>query len=67
MPVPRRRNKKGGLAIFNPLAITKLLDINFVFQNSRTLLLYGFAPAVVLMGMLSEPAPASWFDLINIW
>ena len=45
----------------------KLLDIDFVFQKTRTLLFYGFAPSVVIMGMLTEPAPASWFELINIW
>jgi hypothetical protein len=28
-------------------------------------LLFGFAPAVVLIGMMTEPRP-SWIDLINI-
>ena len=45
----------------------KVLDIDFVFSNTKTLLLYTFAPAVVVLGMWTEPAPASWFDLINIW
>jgi hypothetical protein len=67
MPVPRRRKKNGAVALLNPLALTKVLDISFVFQKSRMLLLYGFAPSVVLMGMFSEPGPASWFELINIW
>ena len=68
MPVPRRRKGTGaGALIKSPMAIFKVLDINFVFQKTRTLLLYGIAPSVILMGMFTEPAPASFFDLINIW
>lgn len=68
MGVPRRRKSKGGTSLIKkPLMLFKLLDIDFVFQKTRTLLFYGFAPSVVIMGMLTEPAPASWFELINIW
>ena len=68
MPVPRRRKAQGVSALVkSPLMVFKLLDINFVFQNTRQLLFYGFAPTVVVMGMLTEPTPASWFDLINIF
>jgi hypothetical protein len=68
MPVPRRRKAKGmGALVQSPLLLLKLLDIDFVFQKSRTVLLYGFAPTVVAMGMFTEPSPVSWLDLINIW
>ena len=68
MPVPKRRQGKGVRALINaPSMALKLLDIDFVFTNTKTLLLYGFAPAVVVLGMWTEPAPASWFDLVNIW
>lgn len=68
MPVPRRRSPKGPMALVkSPSNILKLLDIDFVFQKTKVLLLYGFAPSVILLGMYREPAPASWFDLINIW
>jgi hypothetical protein len=43
-----------------------LFDIDFVFRNTRPFLLYLFAPTVVVIGMMTEPRPASWFDLINI-
>lgn len=68
MPVPRRRKSSGisGL-VKSPGLVFKALDINFMFQKSKTLLLWGFTPAVILTGMLTEPAPASWFELINIW
>jgi hypothetical protein len=44
----------------------KLLDIHFVFSYTRILLLYGFAPAVIFIGMNTDPKPASWLELINI-
>jgi hypothetical protein len=46
--------------------IFKIVDIDFLFQNTRIALLYGFAPTVIVIGMLTEPSPASWFDIINI-
>ena len=49
-----------------PSMALKLLDINFVFQNSRKVLFYGFAPAVIVIGMMTEPRPAIWIDIINI-
>jgi hypothetical protein len=50
-----------------PSMALKVLDIDFVFRHTKTFLLYGFAPGVILLGMFKEPAPASWFELINIW
>lgn len=68
MPVPKRRKPKGGaMAAYNPLQLLNLLDIHFMFTKTRSLLLYGFAPTVIVMGMFTEPAPASWLELINIW
>eukprot|EP00525_Craspedostauros_australis_P005986 CAMPEP_0198109636 /NCGR_PEP_ID=MMETSP1442-20131203/1693_1 /TAXON_ID= /ORGANISM="Craspedostauros australis, Strain CCMP3328" /LENGTH=68 /DNA_ID=CAMNT_0043765385 /DNA_START=131 /DNA_END=334 /DNA_ORIENTATION=+ len=68
MPVPKRRKSSGSSALLAaPAAALKLLDIDYIFQRSRTLLFYTFAPSVILMGMLREPAPTSWFELINIW
>lgn len=43
-----------------------MLDVNYIFAKTRTLLLYGFAPAVVLIGLRTEPRPSPW-DLVNIW
>ena len=73
MPVPRRRNKAAGggggtLATISPsLILSKMFDIDFIFQKSKTLLFYAFTPAVVYIGMTTEPSPASWFELINIF
>ena len=49
-----------------PSQILGLLDINYVFQKARVLLLYSFAPAVVMIGLRTEPRPSP-LDLINIW
>ena len=65
MAVPKRRKGSRSLTRLPSLAL-RCLDIDFVFQKSRTLLLWGFAPAVVLIGMMTEPRPGSWLDLINI-
>ena len=69
MPVPRRRQSKGlGGLITSPTALlSNLFDIDFIFQRSKTLLYYGFTPMVIYIGMTTEPSPASWFDLINIF
>ena len=68
MPVPHRRKSKGVFSIVkSPMMLTKIFDINFMFQKTKTLLLWGFTPAVIFSGMLTEPAPTSWFELINIW
>jgi hypothetical protein len=67
MPVPRRRNSTGTVSVSQ---LTKkallVLDINFVFQKTKTLLYWGFTPAVIMIGLMTEPKP-SWVDIINIW
>lgn len=50
-----------------PRMALRLLDADFIFQKTRIALLYGFAPAVVTIGMLTEPRPSSWFELFNIF
>ena len=68
MPVPRRRKPRGGsLALSPTVLISNLFNIDYIFKRSRTLLYYSFAPAVIFYGMTTEPAPASWFELINIF
>lgn len=49
-----------------PRMSLKLLDANFVFQKTKTAFLYTFVPVVLCTGMMTEPRPASWFDIINI-
>lgn len=70
MPFPRRRNASKSSLAFSiskiPSLTLKLFDANFMFQSSRKILYYGFAPAVILIGMMTEPRPASWLELINI-
>lgn len=69
MPVPRRRKSTAALSLLvkSPLVLLKLFDIDFMFQKLRLPLFYAFAPGVVIIGMFTEPSPATWFDLINIW
>lgn len=69
MPVPKRRKSQGSVQTLAalPSYALRLLDINYVFQKTRPLLLWGFAPTVVVIGMMTEPTPASWFDLINLF
>jgi len=68
MPVPKRRKSTGSALSLRAAstAFWKLLDIDFVFQKSKTILLYGFTPAVIFAGLQMEPRP-SFFDLFNIW
>lgn len=67
MPVPKRRQSSGIRSLTAlPSQALRIFDIDFLFQKSRILLLWGFAPTVVLIGMMTEPSPASWFELINI-
>jgi hypothetical protein len=67
MPVPRRRRSKGVVSLAKlPGQAMSLLDINFIFQKTKPLLYWGFAPTVVLLGLSIDPKP-SWLDLINIW
>ena len=64
--VPRRRRPTTMEHIRNiPVLAFKLLDADFLFQKSKTLLYYGITPAVVLLGMMAEPRPG-WLELINI-
>lgn len=66
MPVPRRRRPTLIENVRNiPSLALKLLDADFLFQKSKTLLFYGITPAVVLLGMMTEPRPG-WLELINI-
>ena len=65
--VPRRRKTSPADIIANlPRMALRLFDADFIFQKTKTLLFYGFAPAVILKGMMTEPKPASWFEIINI-
>jgi hypothetical protein len=49
-----------------PSQALKLMDVDFVFQNTRVFLLWGFAPVVVLVGLMTEPRPSP-IDLFNIF
>lgn len=65
--VPRRRNMGASATLFSlPKLALNFLDADFLFQKSKTLLYYGTLPAVVIVGMLTEPRPSSWLELINI-
>lgn len=68
MSVPRRRVPVGrGLSLTAlPSLALKLFDAQFVFDHTKTLLLWGFAPAVLLIGLRTEPRP-SLLDIFNIW
>lgn len=67
MPVPRRRNKSSNFDIAKlPSLALKFLDADYMFNKTKLLLLWGFTPTVVLIGMNMEPKP-EWHDLINIW
>lgn len=65
MPVPRRRSGKLSLAKLPGLAVS-LLNVDFVFQKTKTIIYWGFAPAVILIGLRTEPRPGL-IDLFNIW
>jgi len=70
MPVPKRRNRKSKGFSFQlsdlPSMAKKMFDINYVFQKSRMVLFYSFAPAIFYLGMTTEPRPQSWFEPFNI-
>lgn len=67
MPVPKRRRTSKALTISGlSEQLYKLMDLNVIFQKSKTLLLYGFTPLVVFVGLQIEPRP-SLLDLFNIW
>ena len=64
--IPRRRSPSTIEYIRNiPSMTLKLFDADFLFQKSKTILYYGITPAVVLLGMMTEPRPG-WLELINI-
>jgi hypothetical protein len=66
MPVPKRRETKA-LSVSNLSSLVKnCFNIDFVFQKTKVFLLYGFAPAVIAVGLSTEPRPSLW-DLFNIW
>jgi hypothetical protein len=65
MPVPRRRSRS--LVVSPAVFLSNIFDIDYIFQRSKPFLYYGFTPMVIYFGMTTEPTPASWFDLINIF
>jgi len=68
MAVPRRRQRKSSGSLHQiPSLALRLFDINFVFQKTRLALFYTFAPAVIWVGMNTDPAPSSgYLELLNI-
>ena len=66
MPVPRRKRSTSRALTAVPSNILSLLDINTVFQKTKTLLYWGWTPLVIAIGLYTEPRP-SWLDLVNIW
>ena len=67
MAVPRRRNRNSTSTLRNlPSLALRLFDLNFVFQKTRVALFYTFAPAVIWVGMNTDPAPSGYWELINI-
>jgi hypothetical protein len=69
MAVPRRRNRRSGAGFQIsdvPKMALRLFDANFIFQKTRVVLLYSFAPAIFYLGMTTEPCPQSWIEPFNI-
>lgn len=70
MPVPRRRKQPltpSSLFMQLPSMAMKMLDVDFVFQKTRVALFYAFAPAVIWIGMNTEPTPSGGFwEIINL-
>jgi hypothetical protein len=68
MAVPRRRQAKGGVLSVSNLSsqIIAALDINYIFSKTKVLLLWGWTPLVIGIGLYTDPRP-SWVDIINIW
>jgi len=67
MPVPRRKHSKNVNALVGlPNTLLSMLDVNVIFKKTKYLLLWGFTPAVITIGLFTEPRPR-WFDLVNIW
>jgi hypothetical protein len=69
MPVPKRRNKGGAGALAIPSIsqlMLKLLDIDFIWQRTKSYVLYAFPCIVIYHGLQMEPKP-NFVDLFNIW
>jgi hypothetical protein len=68
MPVPKRQKRSLGSLSLTKISSNalKLLDVSFLFEKTKTLLLWGFTPTVIWIGLRTEPRPA-FFDLFNIW
>jgi hypothetical protein len=67
MAVPRRRQATKSLTVSNLSSqIFSALDINYIFQKTKVLLLWTWTPLVIGIGLYTDPRP-SWVDLINIW
>jgi TOM7 family len=70
MAVPKRRNGGKSSRALSLSSITgtfwKMLDVDFVFQKTKTVILYGFTPFVIYWGINTEPKPHI-LDLFNIW
>ena len=65
--VPRRRPKTSMSVVQDVSSnVLKIFDAHFIFQKTRAILFYGFTPAVIWIGMTTEPTPASFWELINI-
>jgi hypothetical protein len=64
MPVPRRKSRATAGSITTMLS--NLLDINYIFTQTKTILYWGWTPMVLAIGLYTEPRP-SWIDLINLW
>jgi len=63
--IPRRRPQ--GILTQITSTVGKITDIDFVFQKSRPFLFYGFPCFVVYIGMTTEPAPESVWEIINLF
>jgi hypothetical protein len=66
MPVPRRRKTLSQTLFRYPRLALRLFDVDFMFQKMKPLLLWGFLPVVIWIGMNTEPKPASYLELFNI-
>jgi hypothetical protein len=67
MPVPRRRPISTVAKLtYWPGQAMVIFDLSFLYSTLRPLVKYGFLPAVLYLGMTTEPRPSSWWDIINI-
>lgn len=61
-----KKIQKSPLVWFYTSAMKRFGSPDAAFNTLHTALLYGFFPAVVLVGMNTEPKP-EWVDLFNIF